>query len=51
MKKLYVRIALLDRLNKQMVSFQGGICDWLVAADSGPDGLGMRFAMTLLFPK
>lgn len=44
-------VSKLKRFNKQMVSFQGGLRYWIKSTDSGPEGLGLRFAVTLLFPK
>ena len=44
-------VSKLVRFDKQMVSFQGGIRYWVKSTDSGPEGLGLRFAVTLLFPK
>jgi hypothetical protein len=41
----------LTRFGKQMVSFQGGVRYWVESTDSGPEGLGLRFAVTFLFPK
>ena len=44
-------VSKLKIYGKQMVSFQGGIRYWVESTDSGPEGLGLRFAVTLLFPK
>ena len=44
-------VSKLVSFDKQMVSFQGGIRYWVKSTDSGPEGLGLRFAVTLLFPK
>jgi len=44
-------VSKLLRFDKQLVSFQGGIRYWIKSTDSGPEGLGLRFAVTLLFPK
>ena len=44
-------VSKLVRFDKQIVSFQGGIRYWVKSTDSGPEGLGLRFAVTLLFPK
>jgi hypothetical protein len=46
-----VMVSKLVRFDKQMVSFKGGIRYWVKSSDSGPEGLGLRFAVTLLFPK
>jgi hypothetical protein len=44
-------VSKLVSFDKQMVSFQGGVRYWVKSTDSGPEGLGLRFAVTLLFPK
>jgi len=44
-------VSKLKRFDKQMISFQGGIRYWIKSTDSGPEGLGLRFAVTLLFPR
>jgi hypothetical protein len=44
-------VSKLKRFDNQMVSFQGGIRYWLKSTDGGPEGWGLRFAVTLLFPK
>ena len=44
-------VSKLKRFDKQIISFQGGIRYWIESTDSGPEGLGLRFAVTLLFPK
>jgi hypothetical protein len=44
-------VSKLKRYDKQMVSFQGGVRYWLESSDSGPEGVGLRMAVTLLFPK
>jgi len=44
-------VSKLVRFDQQMVSFQGGIRYWIESTDTGPEGLGLRFAVTLLFPK
>lgn len=44
-------VSKLKRFDKQMVSFQGGIRYRVESTDSGPEGLGLRFAVTLLFSK
>ena len=44
-------VSKLMRIGKQAVSFQGGIRYWLTTPDSGPEGFGFRFNVTLLFPK
>jgi len=44
-------VSKLVRFDKQMVSFQVGIRYWVKSTDTGPEGLGLRFAVTMLFPK
>jgi len=44
-------VSKLKRFDNQMISFQGGVRYWIESTDSGPEGLGLRFAITLLFPK
>jgi hypothetical protein len=44
-------VSKLVRFDKQMVSFQGGVRFWVESTDGGPEGVGLRFAVTLLFPK
>ena len=44
-------VSKLVRFDKQMISFQGGIRYWAKSTDSGPEGLGLRFAVIFLFPK
>jgi hypothetical protein len=41
----------LVRIGTQLVSFGGGVRYWLDSPDSGAEGLGLRFTMTLLFPR
>jgi hypothetical protein len=41
----------LLRIGTQMVSFGGGVRYWLDSPDSGAEGFGLRFTMTLLFPR
>ena len=44
-------VSKLTRFDKQMVSFQAGIRYWIESTNAGPEGLGLRFSVTLLFPK
>ena len=41
----------LTRLGTQLVSFGGGVRYWLDSPDSGAEGFGLRFTVTLLFPR
>jgi hypothetical protein len=38
-------------LGTQPVSIQGGLRYWADSPDGGPEGLGLRFSVTLLFPR
>lgn len=44
-------VSKLKRYGHQMINYQGGVRYWIESTDSGPEGLGLRFAVTLLFPK
>lgn len=39
----------LLRIGTQRVSFGGGVRHWLDSPDSGAEGFGLRFTVTLLF--
>jgi hypothetical protein len=41
----------LTRIGKQLVSLGGGVRYWVDSPASGADGFGLRFTMTLLFPR
>jgi hypothetical protein len=41
----------LLRFGNQLVSLGGGVRYWLDSPDSGPEGVGLRLTMTLLFPR
>ena len=41
----------LLRFGSQLVSLGGGVRYWLDSPDGGPEGVGLRFTMTLLFPR
>jgi hypothetical protein len=41
----------LTRIGKQLVSLGGGVRYWVDSPDSGAEGFGLRFTMTLLFPR
>jgi len=45
------QVAKLVRFGKQPVSFAAGPRYWANSPSGGPEGLGLRFAVTLLFPK
>lgn len=41
----------VTRIGDQLVSVGGGLRYWVESADGGPEGLGARLQLTLLFPK
>lgn len=41
----------VTNLGNQLVSVGGGLRYWAESTDGGPEGLGVRLAITLLFPK
>jgi len=41
----------VTKVGNQLVSFGGGVRYWVDAPDAGAEGLGLRFVMTLLFPR
>jgi hypothetical protein len=44
-------VAKLVKVNNQPISLTAGLRYWATAPDNGPDGLGIRIAVTFLFPK
>lgn len=44
-------ISKVTRIGGQLVSIQGGVRYYLESTDTGPEGWGLRAALTLLFPK
>jgi hypothetical protein len=44
-------VSKVRHFGEQMVSIQGGVRYWVEGTDSGPEGLGLRFTVTLLFPE
>jgi len=44
-------VSKVTKLGHQLISVQGGVRYYLESTDSGPEGLGLRFAVTLLFPR
>jgi len=48
---LNLTVAKLIKVGKQPISLQAGLRYWADSPDSGPDGIGARFAITFLFPK
>lgn len=46
-----VTVAKLTKIGEQPVSFTAGVRYWAESPESGPDGLGFRGVITLLFPE
>jgi len=44
-------VSKVTNIGGQLVSFGAGVRYWASTPDSGPEGLGFRFVITLLFPK
>jgi len=44
-------VSKVTRIGGQLVSLGGAVNYWLESPDSGPDGWGVRFTLTLLFPR
>lgn len=44
-------ISKVTKLGSQLVSVMGGVRYWAESTDSGPEGLGFRLQLTLLFPR
>jgi len=44
-------VAKLVTIGKQPISLLGGLRYWATSPDNGPEGLGLRFQVTFLFPK
>lgn len=44
-------VSKVTRIGGQLVSIQGGVRYYLESTDAGPEGWGLRAALTLLFPK
>jgi hypothetical protein len=45
------QVSKLLTVGAQPISIQGGLRYWADSPDNGPEGLGLRFSVTLLFPK
>ncbi|HSM27022.1 MAG TPA: transporter [Thioalkalivibrio sp.] len=41
----------VTRIGNQLVSLGGGVNYWLESSENGPEGWGLRFTLTLLFPR
>ena len=48
---LRVGISKITRIGGQLVSLGGAVNYWLESSDNGPEGWGLRFTATLLFPR
>jgi hypothetical protein len=48
---LNVSVSKVTKFGSQLVSVGGGLRYWVESPDSGPDGLGVRLIVTMLFPK
>jgi hypothetical protein len=44
-------VSRVTRIGGQMVSIGGGLRYWAEGPDGAPHGLGLRFTITLLFPR
>jgi hypothetical protein len=44
-------VSKVTRIGRQLVNFSGGVRYWAESPDSGPNGWGARFVVTLLFPR
>jgi hypothetical protein len=47
----HLMVSKVTRVGSQLLSVGGGLRYWLDSPDSGPNGLGARLVVTLLFPK
>ena len=48
---LNLGISKVTRIGDQLVCTLGGVRYYLESTDAGPEGWGLRFSFTLLFPK
>ena len=48
---LNVTVSKLSMWGEQRVQIGGGVRYWIDSPVAGPEGLGLRFQLTLLFPK
>lgn len=39
------------KIGEQLVSVAGGVRYWAASSDNGPEGVGLRVVLTLLFPR
>ena len=44
-------VSKVTRIGNQLVSLGGGVNYWLESPENGPEGWGLRFSLTLLFPR
>ena len=49
--QLNAGVAKVTKFGSQLASMGGGLRYWVESPDSGPQGLALRPALTLLFPK
>ena len=49
--QLNASVAKVTKFGSQLASMGGGLRYWVESPDSGPQGLALRLALTLLFPK
>ncbi|MEW5733321.1 MAG: transporter [Thermodesulfobacteriota bacterium] len=48
---LIASVSKLLKIGRRHLSLSGGLRYWLESPESGPEGLGLRFGVTFLFPK
>jgi hypothetical protein len=48
---LRVSVSKVTRIGTQLVSYGGGLSYWVQSSDRGPEGLGFRMTVTLLYPR
>jgi hypothetical protein len=48
---LNLSVSKVFRMGGQLMSIQGGLRYWVDAPDNGPDGVGLRVGVTLLYPR
>jgi hypothetical protein len=48
---LHLFAAKVTHVGNQLVQVGGGLRYWVDSPDNGPEGLGFRFFVVLLFPK
>ena len=48
---VHLLVTKVSRIGKQTVQFGGGLRYWAESSDNGPEGLGLRALLVLLYPK